>query len=60
MSGMGYGVLGGLAMMAIAVIWFVVGLFFDIIFFYPPILFIIGIVAVVKGLMSGNITGKSD
>jgi hypothetical protein len=60
MAGMRYGVLGGLAMMAIAVIWFVVGLFFDYIFFYPPILFIIGIVAVVKGLMSGNMAGNKD
>jgi hypothetical protein len=60
MGAMSYGVLGGLAMMAIAVIWFVAGLFFDYIFFYPPILFVIGIVAVVRGVMSGNIAGGDN
>lgn len=44
--------LGGIAMMIGAVVWFVGGLFFNIIFFYPPILFIIGLVAFVKGLMN--------
>jgi len=48
----GAGILGGLAMMAIAVVWFVVGLMNDYIFFYPPILFIIGIAAVIKGAVS--------
>jgi hypothetical protein len=38
--------------MAIAVIWFVVGLYFDRIFFYPPILLVIGMVAVIKGFVS--------
>lgn len=49
--------LGGIALMVIAVVWFVGGLFFDIIFFYPPILFIIGMVAAIKGLFAGKITG---
>ncbi len=44
------GVIGGILMMVIAVIWFVVGLANDWIFFYPPILFIIGLVAFIKGL----------
>jgi hypothetical protein len=43
------GVIGGVIMMLIAVVWFIAGLAGGIIFFYPPILFIIGIVAVVKG-----------
>jgi len=43
---------GGIGMMVLAVVWFVGGLFFDIIFFYPPILFIIGLVAFVKGLIN--------
>lgn len=43
------GVVGGILMMLIAVVWFVVGLAGGIIFFYPPILFVIGIVAIVKG-----------
>lgn len=41
----------GILMMFGAVVWFVGGLFFDYIFFYPPILFILGIVAVVRGAM---------
>ncbi len=38
-------------MMVGAVVWFVVGLSFDFIFFYPPVLFIIGIVTLVRGMM---------
>jgi hypothetical protein len=48
------GVGGGLAMMAIAVIWFVVGLAVGIIFIYPPILFVIGLIAFFKGLATSN------
>jgi hypothetical protein len=48
------GVLGGTLAMVGAVIWFVVGLANDIIFFYPPILFVIGLGAFFKGLMGGN------
>jgi hypothetical protein len=46
------GVIGGGVAMLVAVVWFVVGLINDIIFFYPPILFIIGLVAAIKGLVS--------
>ena len=46
------GVLGGIVMMLIAVVWFVVGIVaLDMIYFYPPILFVVGIVAIVRGLM---------
>ena len=48
------GVLGGLAAMVGAVIWFVVGLFNDIIFFYPPVLFVLGLIAMVKGALNRN------
>jgi hypothetical protein len=44
------GVAGGLLMMIIAVVWFVVGAMFDIWFIYPPILFILGLIAFIKGL----------
>jgi hypothetical protein len=44
-AGMG----GGIAMMVVAVIWFVVGLAAGWIFFYPPILFVLGLVAFIKG-----------
>ena len=47
------GAIGGLLAMIGAVVWFVAGLAFDTIFFYPPILFIIGLVAFFKGLMAG-------
>ena len=48
------GVAGGLLAMIIAVVWFVVGLMNDRIFFYPPILLIVGLVAFFKGLMGGG------
>ncbi len=41
-------------MMAGAVIWFVVGLAAGWIFFYPPVLFVLGIVAVVRGFMGAD------
>ena len=44
-------ILGGAGMMVGAVVWFVVGWMAGRIFFYPPILFVIGIVAMIKGLM---------
>ena len=37
-------------MMVGAVVWFVAGLAANRIFFYPPVLFILGIVAVFKGI----------
>jgi hypothetical protein len=54
-SGYGKGALSsiivGVLMMVGAVVWFVGGLAVGFIFFYPPFLFIFGIVAVVRGLM---------
>jgi hypothetical protein len=43
-------VLGGLGLMAGAAIWFFVGLAGGVIFFYPPVLFIIGLVTLVRAL----------
>jgi len=51
---MNAGVVGGVLMILIAVIWFVAGLAGGIIFFYPPILAAIGLIAIVKGLMGGG------
>lgn len=45
-------ILAGIGMMVGAVVWFVAGLFFDRIFFYPPILFILGLVAFVRGMVN--------
>ncbi len=44
----------GILMMIGAVVWFFGGLAAGIIFFYPPILFILGLIAMVKGLMGGD------
>ncbi len=57
-GGISMGVVGGLLMMGLAVIWFVVGLAYGWIFFYPPILFLIGLFAFFKGLITGNIAGR--
>jgi hypothetical protein len=46
------GVLGGVLMIVIAVVWFGAGLAGGRIFFYPPVLLIIGLVAVCKGLFN--------
>jgi hypothetical protein len=35
-----------------AVVWFFAGLAFGYIFFYPPILFIVGLVGFVKGIVN--------
>ncbi len=45
---------GGLLAMVVAVLWFVIGLMDDIIFFYPPILFVIGLGAMFKGGSKGE------
>ena len=47
-KGIDSGALGGIAMMAIAVIWFVIGLKCGYIFFYPPVLFIVGLISLIK------------
>jgi len=49
--GINAGMGGGLLLMIGAIVWFFVALlFFDVIFFYPPIMFIIGLVAFIKGI----------
>ncbi len=40
----------GCLMMVGAVVWFVVGLMADWVFFYPPILFILGMISVGRGV----------
>lgn len=57
-KGIKKGAAGGLLMMFIAVIWFVVGYALGYIFFYPPILFIIGLFSFLKGVATGNYSGK--
>jgi hypothetical protein len=48
------GIAAGAVMILIAVVWFVLGLWADRIFFYPPILFVIGVIALVKGLVGSG------
>jgi F0F1-type ATP synthase assembly protein I len=43
-------IVSGVLMMIGAMVWFFAGLAAGFIFFYPPVLFIFGIIAVVKGL----------
>ena len=57
-KGIQKGVVGGVIMMVIAVVWFFGGLAADIIFFYPPILFVIGLYATLKGVFTGNLVGE--
>ena len=44
-------ILSGIGMMVGSVVWFVVGLFMGIIFFYPPFLFIFGVIALITGIV---------
>lgn len=52
------GMMGGIVMMVIAAVWFFAGLAADRIFFYPPVLFVIGVYALIKGMADGNVAGK--
>ena len=45
-------VLGGIGMMVGALVWFFGALALGVIFIYPPILFIIGLVTMIKGFLS--------
>ena len=45
------GVWGGVLMIAIAAVWFFAGLAAGYIYFYPPVLFVIGIYAIIKGVV---------
>jgi hypothetical protein len=54
-GGINAGVGGGLLMMVLAVVWFFGALLLvDRIFFYPPILFVLGLIAFFKGLANST------
>lgn len=57
-AGLSAGVVGGIAMIAIACIWFFVGYEAGIIFYYPPLLALLGVFGIVKGLAEGNLAGE--
>jgi hypothetical protein len=48
------GVVAGVVMMAVAVVWLVLGLMLGWLFYYPPILFILGIVRIVRSIANGG------
>jgi hypothetical protein len=50
----------GLLTMLIAVIWLVVGLMAGWLFYYPPVLFVVGLIALIKGLVNGGGGGQDD
>ena len=54
------GVFGGIAMIAVAVIWFVGGLMVDRIFFYPIVLLIIGVIGLIRGIADKNLAGEKN
>lgn len=45
-----WGPLGGILLMVIAAVWFIVGLYNNVLFYYPPVLFVIGLVGFFKSL----------
>jgi hypothetical protein len=47
----GGAMIGGIIVMLVAVVWFVVGLMFDYLFFFPPVLFLIGVIGFIKGIL---------
>ncbi len=51
-GGTNAGILGGVLMVVLAIVWLVVGLAFDRLFFYPPILAILGIAAIIRGIVN--------
>jgi hypothetical protein len=57
-GGIRSGMLGGVAMVAFAIVWFIVGLMCDRIFIYPVILFIVGVIAFIRGAITGNVLGE--
>lgn len=47
------GIVGGIGMIVLAIVWFVLGMQAGRIFFYPPVLAVLGIVAIVRGIGGG-------
>ncbi len=58
-KGIKKGALGGIIMIVIAIVWFGVGYAAGYIFYYPPILLLIGVYSLIKGIFTGNMAGKS-
>jgi ribosomal protein S27E len=54
------GVIGGLGLILVAAIWFIVGLALGRIFFYPIIMFVIGIGTLFKSMVKGKWSGAAE
>ena len=48
------GMISGMVMMIVAVVWFFGGLLVGIIWFYPPILFVLGLITFIGGCFGGD------
>ncbi len=56
----GASILGGVALMLAASAWFVIGLTADTVFLYPPVLFLIGLFAFIKGVLGGGTKAETQ
>lgn len=52
------GVLGGIVLLVVAGVWFYVGWQAGYIYYYPPVLALIGVYAIWKGISEGNLAGS--
>jgi hypothetical protein len=57
-AGINMGVVGGILMMVGSVVWFAVAYSQGYFFPYTLVLFVLGIVAVIKGIIDGNMAGN--
>jgi len=58
--GLGSGTKGGIALMCLSVIWYLVGMLFGILFPYPLILFVIGLAAYLRSAARGDTGDEQD
>ena len=58
--GISNGILGGVIMIMIALIWFFGGQYFGVVYFYPPILFISGAYILFKGIQRRNLRKQKN
>lgn len=52
------GVMGGVLLLVIAAVWFYFGWQAGYIYYYPPILAVLGIYGIVKGVSEGSVAGR--
>ena len=47
------GIVGGVLIVVLAIVWFVIGLAAGRIYFYPPVLLVFGLISIARGLFAG-------